>query len=118
MNSTCLAVSNGMVCYDGTTAGSVATYSCDDGYMLRGSAERVCGSDGHWEERIPSCEIIGRIVHMHLRRNTDSIILCYYSSTMGGSSACDQCHSLGHMPCRRRHQHTSVNLSGTQDFKE
>ena len=62
VNSTCLAVSNGMVCYDGTTAGSVATYTCDNGYMLMGSAERVCGSDGHWDESIPSCEIIGRIV--------------------------------------------------------
>ena len=40
----------------GTTAGSVALYSCDQGLVLTGSAARVCGSDGRWNPVPPSCE--------------------------------------------------------------
>ena len=40
----------------GTTAGSVALYSCDQGLVLTGSAARVCGSDGLWTPAPPTCE--------------------------------------------------------------
>ena len=56
----CLTVSNGMVCYNGTIAGSVATYTCDSGYVLMGTAERMCRSDGQWEKSVSSCEIVGK----------------------------------------------------------
>ena len=69
MNSQCLAVSNGMVCYNGTTAGSVATYTCDNGYTLMGTAERTCRSDGRWEGSIPSCEIIGMTDKLNVNGN-------------------------------------------------
>ena len=39
----------------GTTAGSVAFYSCDQGRILTGSAARVCGSNGLWTPATPSC---------------------------------------------------------------
>ena len=55
MNSSCVAIPNGQVCYNGTIAGSVATYSCDEGFTLTGSAERTCRSDGRWNGSIASC---------------------------------------------------------------
>ena len=58
----CLGFSNGMVCYDGITAGSVATYTCQNEYMLVGTAERMCRTDGCWEGSIPSCEANGMIM--------------------------------------------------------
>ena len=52
-------IPKGMVRYNGTTAGSVATYKCDNGYTLMGNAERTCTSDGQWGGDIPLCEAIG-----------------------------------------------------------
>ena len=40
----------------GTTAGSVALYSCNEGFVLTGTADRVCGSDGRWRPDPPACE--------------------------------------------------------------
>ena len=40
----------------GTTAGSVALYSCDQGLVLTGSAARVCGGKGLWTPAPPTCE--------------------------------------------------------------
>ena len=40
-----------MVTFEGTTAGSIATYSCDDGYILVGGngETRTCGAlSGVW----------------------------------------------------------------------
>ena len=34
---------------------SVATYSCDDGYRLKGSSMVRCDSDGNWSGNIPTC---------------------------------------------------------------
>lgn len=31
-------------------------FSCDDGFNLRGSTERVCGVDGKWSEVETICE--------------------------------------------------------------
>ena len=39
----------------GTTFNNLATYSCDTGYGLSGSATRVCGSDGLWTPDAPTC---------------------------------------------------------------
>ena len=42
---------NGMVTFETTTAGSIATYSCDDSYILLGGSgeTRTCGAlSGVW----------------------------------------------------------------------
>ena len=39
-----------------TTFGSEVTYSCNDGFALRGSETRECQSSGSWSGSLPSCE--------------------------------------------------------------
>jgi hypothetical protein len=46
---------NGMVAVPTTTFGSVATYTCDTGYALMGSATRTCGPGGAWDGAEPTC---------------------------------------------------------------
>ena len=45
----------GVICYNGVTAGSTAIYICDDGFVLVGNEARVCQSDGSWNDRTPQC---------------------------------------------------------------
>ena len=51
------SISDGMVCYNGTNAGSRAVYICNDGYSLmdRNKDTRVCQSDGNWNGSILQC---------------------------------------------------------------
>ena len=42
-----------------TTFGSIATYSCDEGFGIQGSSERVCEATGRWNRSQPSCESKG-----------------------------------------------------------
>ena len=46
---------NGDVMVTGQTLGSVATYTCDDGFMLEGNENRECGPDGRWSGEEPIC---------------------------------------------------------------
>ena len=52
---------NGHISYNnGTTnnrtAGTVAAYSCDTGYLLVGDTTRVCQVDGSWNSNPPNCK--------------------------------------------------------------
>ena len=47
--------SGGVICYNGTIAGSTAFYICDDGFVLVGNEARVCQSNGSWNGRTPQC---------------------------------------------------------------
>ncbi len=52
---------NGDVAFDMETkddrpVDTVATYNCDTGYTLNGSATRTCRSDGVWSGLAPVCE--------------------------------------------------------------
>ena len=46
---------NGAVVYRSVQVGSVAVYSCNDGYVLSGSALRTCEGDGSWSGQAPVC---------------------------------------------------------------
>ena len=47
---------NGEVTYsDGLSVGSVASYTCNDGYALEGRANRTCLESGRWSDEIPIC---------------------------------------------------------------
>ena len=46
---------NGVVTTNGTYVTSVASFTCDDGYMLVGDAQRVCQPDGTWSNMVPEC---------------------------------------------------------------
>ena len=37
------------------TVGGIATYSCDDGYVLIGMDERVCEANFEWSGLAPTC---------------------------------------------------------------
>jgi len=47
---------NGDVSYTTTTEGSVADYSCDEGYDLVGVTQRICQSNNTWSGDVPTCE--------------------------------------------------------------
>ena len=49
------APANGQVDATVRDFGSVATYSCNDGFALNGEATRTCG-DGEWTGEAPTCE--------------------------------------------------------------
>ena len=50
-------IDNGRVEMDGRVQGSIATYSCNPGYMLQGDALRICTEDGVWSNSEPMCNI-------------------------------------------------------------
>lgn len=48
---------NGTVSYNRTVFGSMATYSCMEGYELTaGDPLRQCQADGEWSSTVPRCE--------------------------------------------------------------
>lgn len=47
---------NGHVAATNTTFGQVVTYSCNAGYNLVGSRNRVCQSDTSWSGTPPICQ--------------------------------------------------------------
>ncbi len=47
---------NGDVSFTSTSFGSEATYSCNNGYMLVGSAMRSCDANAVWTPAKPICE--------------------------------------------------------------
>ena len=68
-----LSISGGVVCYNGTTIGSVAIYICNDGFVLMGVEARVCQNDGSWNGSIPQCileeagvYIVGNSIHFRM----------------------------------------------------
>ena len=46
---------NGNVDVPITTVGSVATYSCDNGFLVSGNSQRICQMDGFWSGSAPTC---------------------------------------------------------------
>ena len=48
--------SDGQVSQTGTLAGSVATYSCNQGFTLVGEETRVCQANGEWSDEEPFCK--------------------------------------------------------------
>ena len=46
---------SGIIDQTDTTVGSVASYSCGNGFELVGSMTRVCQSDGMWSGVDPQC---------------------------------------------------------------
>ena len=45
----------GSVSVSGVRVGSIATYKCDDGFLLVGTTTRECLSNGHWSGNAPIC---------------------------------------------------------------
>eukprot|EP00731_Ephydatia_muelleri_P023697 Em0015g1280a len=48
---------NGQLLLPGTTIGSTATFSCNQGYTLVGSNRSTCQNNGKWDTPPPTCQI-------------------------------------------------------------
>ena len=70
-----LPISNGLVCYNETTAMSEAFYICNDNFTLHpmGDAKRVCQNDGNWNGNTPQC-IPGIVADIIM--NCSYLLLC------------------------------------------
>ena len=66
------AISNGVVCYNGTAEGSRTFYICNDNYTLMEGDEvtRVCQGDGNWNGSTPQC----------IREGSSTYCNCYTAS--------------------------------------
>ena len=62
---------NGEVTFDGTSVGSSATYTCNDGFILSGNQRRQCLRTGNWTGSDPICRSTNLVC---------VIILCDYFS--------------------------------------
>ena len=55
-----LSLTNGIISYSPDTTprleGTVATHSCDDGYILSGGVNRTCQSNGKWNGGSTTCK--------------------------------------------------------------
>ena len=73
-----ISSTNGMISYSPDTTpkleGTVATHSCDDGYILSGGINRTCQSDRTWSGGSITCE--GTDAHYEFTAQTHAI-LCY-----------------------------------------
>ena len=71
-------ITNGQVMTpSGTTFTNTATYSCNVGYTLSGSATRVCGSNGMWTPDTPAClctSVIISLSHDHHYQYKHSLV--------------------------------------------
>jgi hypothetical protein len=48
---------NGVVMTTGLSPGDTATYTCDPGYELVGTAVQTCGNNGEWSDVPPTCRL-------------------------------------------------------------
>ena len=49
-------IENGVICYNGTSTGSLVTYHCNSGYQLKdGDGMRRCQSDSNWDGQMATC---------------------------------------------------------------
>ena len=55
VNSLCLEIPGGLVCYSGHLPGATAVYMCNEDYTLDGESSKVCGPNGTWSGHVPSC---------------------------------------------------------------
>ena len=46
---------NGHVTTNGSSVGSIATYSCNAGFVVVGTVNRACQNDGQWNLSSPTC---------------------------------------------------------------
>ena len=48
----------GVLFYSNMTVGSIASYSCVEGFRLEGEQDRICFNNGSWSGDVPSCVAI------------------------------------------------------------
>ena len=59
---------NGSVFFENTTIGSMANYSCEQGFELIGVSSRTCQGDSTWSDLPPMCA--GMCWHLQKNNHT------------------------------------------------
>lgn len=50
---------NGYISYSGSSTGDIATYFCNEGFVLVGNKTRVCQANSEWSGEEPICVVQG-----------------------------------------------------------
>ena len=53
-----VVIQHGNVVYSTTTLDSVATYTCEDGFLIAGSSKPICQANASWTS-VPECNPVG-----------------------------------------------------------
>lgn len=72
---------------NGTAAGSLVTYICQEGYRLIGVAQRICLDNGSWSGVAPSCNVITKCS----RPNVPVFAVTLYNNYTVGSTVKYDC---------------------------
>ena len=54
---------SGDVNFNSTEIGSMANYSCNEGFILNGNATRICQDNGEWSGDDPTCQRKNTLLH-------------------------------------------------------
>ena len=84
-------ISNGAPTTTGTTFGSTATYACNPGYNLSGTAVHTCQADRTWSGTLPACTVVD-CGSPSIGSGTYSPAATTYGSTV--KFTCNDCYSL------------------------
>ena len=83
-----LQPSMGIVSVTSRTVGSVAMYSCNEGYQLNGSREIVCGEDESWSDEPPLCSCKTSVIIVKTIRTVFWVVTTFqlplYTKHLGG----------------------------------
>jgi len=83
------APTNGSVdATSGTTYDETATYDCDTGYAVSGSATLTCEANGNWSGSAPTCEDIDECLGNPCDSDGDSSSICAQDPTPGDGYSC------------------------------
>ena len=70
---------NGIVKFQSTMTGIIATYECNEGCVLDGVVQRVCEGNGQWSGNVPQCKskliIFIKVVATYIVVNSTVIIV-------------------------------------------
>lgn len=71
-------IQDGFVDISGNTVGSVAAYSCNQGFELIGKRKRTCQENGLWSSTEPSCRKSKPLLTITKVYTMSTLLLCYY----------------------------------------
>jgi hypothetical protein len=85
------SISDGAPTTTGTTFGSTATYACNPGYNLSGTAVHTCQADRTWSGTLPTCTVVD-CGNPSIGFGTYSPAATTYGSTV--NVTCNDCYSI------------------------
>ena len=76
-----LSLTDGTISYSDPTLGvnSVATHSCDQGYVIAGTSTRTCQTDGRWTGGSSNCASRGEYI---ISFRYSKVYICFHSDIL------------------------------------